>query len=355
MMDVSDGLAIDLSRLARASGVGSGSSLDDVPVAAGATLDDALGGGEDYELLATLAGRRGVEAARRELKEAFGVPLTEIGRDRRGRRVSPRSTPTAPSARWSRPVGTTSDDASRHGAEASGPHDRRLRLGRWRRDPGRPQDVQRARRVRHDGHHRDHRAEHEGRLRLRGDGAAARGRADPRGDDRHRGRRGEDRACWRTAGIVRAVASVVAELAIPHLVVDPVFVSKHGHLLLADDAVDELRSRILPLATLVTPNLPEASGLAGRRRRGEGRHAPGRRRDPGARRRRGPGEGRPPRGLDRGRRPVRVRRCRGVARRRSGSTRRTRTGPVARCRRRSRRTWRWGGSCWTRYAPGRRS
>ena len=64
------------------------------------------------------------------------------------------------------------------------------------------------------------------------------------------------------AGIVRAVASVVAELAIPHLVVDPVFVSKHGHLLLAEDGVAELRSRILPLATLVTPNLPEASGLA---------------------------------------------------------------------------------------------
>jgi hydroxymethylpyrimidine/phosphomethylpyrimidine kinase len=64
------------------------------------------------------------------------------------------------------------------------------------------------------------------------------------------------------AGIVRAVASVVAELAIPHLVVDPVFVSKHGNRLLADDAVEELRSRILPLATLVTPNLPEASGLA---------------------------------------------------------------------------------------------
>jgi hydroxymethylpyrimidine/phosphomethylpyrimidine kinase len=41
-----------------------------------------------------------------------------------------------------------------------------------------------------------------------------------------------------------------------------VFASKHGHLLLAEDGVAELRSRILPLATLVTPNLPEASGLA---------------------------------------------------------------------------------------------
>ena len=49
MIDVSDGLALDLHRLADASGVGF--RLDTVPVAAGATEDEALGGGEDYELL----------------------------------------------------------------------------------------------------------------------------------------------------------------------------------------------------------------------------------------------------------------------------------------------------------------
>jgi thiamine-monophosphate kinase len=49
MIDVSDGLALDLHRLADASGVGF--RLDEVPVAAGATLDEALGGGEDYELV----------------------------------------------------------------------------------------------------------------------------------------------------------------------------------------------------------------------------------------------------------------------------------------------------------------
>ena len=80
MMDVSDGLAIDLSRLTRASHVGAKVVIGDVPVAAGATLDDALGGGEDYELLATLPGDGALEAARGELKEGFGVPLTEIGR-----------------------------------------------------------------------------------------------------------------------------------------------------------------------------------------------------------------------------------------------------------------------------------
>ena len=49
MIDVSDGLALDLHRLADASGVGF--VLDEVPVAAGATLDEALGGGEDFELV----------------------------------------------------------------------------------------------------------------------------------------------------------------------------------------------------------------------------------------------------------------------------------------------------------------
>ena len=66
-----------------------------------------------------------------------------------------------------------------------------------------------------------------------------------------------------SAGIVEAVAEAIEDTRLPHLVVDPVFVSKHGHPLLADDAVGALRRLILPLATLVTPNLPEASGLAG--------------------------------------------------------------------------------------------
>ena len=65
------------------------------------------------------------------------------------------------------------------------------------------------------------------------------------------------------APIVEAVAAAVVETAIPYLVVDPVFVSKHGHVLLAEDAVGALRARIVPLATIVTPNLPEAAGLAG--------------------------------------------------------------------------------------------
>jgi len=63
--------------------------------------------------------------------------------------------------------------------------------------------------------------------------------------------------------IVEAVAEALSQTHIANLVVDPVFVSKHGNALLARDAVTALRERVLPLATLVTPNLPEASELIG--------------------------------------------------------------------------------------------
>jgi hydroxymethylpyrimidine/phosphomethylpyrimidine kinase len=66
-----------------------------------------------------------------------------------------------------------------------------------------------------------------------------------------------------SSAIIEAVADAVGDTGVPNLVVDPVFVSKHGHPLLAEDAVGTLRSRMLPLATVVTPNLPEAAGLAG--------------------------------------------------------------------------------------------
>ena len=64
--------------------------------------------------------------------------------------------------------------------------------------------------------------------------------------------------------IVEAVAAAVARHSIRNLVVDPVMVSKGGARLLRDDAVEALRSRLLPLAAIVTPNLPEAAVLLGR-------------------------------------------------------------------------------------------
>jgi hydroxymethylpyrimidine/phosphomethylpyrimidine kinase len=65
--------------------------------------------------------------------------------------------------------------------------------------------------------------------------------------------------------IIEAVAAAIAEHRIRNLVVDPVMVAKGGAKLLRDDAVDALRQRLLPLAAVVTPNLPEAEVLLGRR------------------------------------------------------------------------------------------
>ncbi len=66
-----------------------------------------------------------------------------------------------------------------------------------------------------------------------------------------------------SAELVATVAAVVRDAGIAPLVVDPVFVSKHGDTLLADDAVGALRHELLPLATVVTPNLAEAARLVG--------------------------------------------------------------------------------------------
>jgi hydroxymethylpyrimidine/phosphomethylpyrimidine kinase len=66
-----------------------------------------------------------------------------------------------------------------------------------------------------------------------------------------------------TAAVVRAVAAVLAQRRPPHLVLDPVMVATSGRRLLALDAVRALRDELLPLAHLVTPNLPEAAALLG--------------------------------------------------------------------------------------------
>ena len=66
------------------------------------------------------------------------------------------------------------------------------------------------------------------------------------------------------AEIAGAVAETLARRALPNLVVDPVMVSKSGARLLDEEAVGVLRARLLPLALLVTPNLPEAAVLSGR-------------------------------------------------------------------------------------------
>jgi thiamine-monophosphate kinase len=70
-MDLSDGLSLDLARLCRASGLGA--EIAAPPVWRGATLAQALHGGEDYELLFTAPPRAPVPIA------FEGIPLTRIG------------------------------------------------------------------------------------------------------------------------------------------------------------------------------------------------------------------------------------------------------------------------------------
>jgi hydroxymethylpyrimidine/phosphomethylpyrimidine kinase len=67
-----------------------------------------------------------------------------------------------------------------------------------------------------------------------------------------------------SAEIIAAVAERIRHWRINRLVVDPVMVAKSGDRLLREDAVHALIRELLPLATVVTPNLPEAEVLVGR-------------------------------------------------------------------------------------------
>ena len=66
-----------------------------------------------------------------------------------------------------------------------------------------------------------------------------------------------------TPEITTAVAAALRRWKPRHVVLDPVMVAKSGDKLLQDEAVAALRDQLLPLATLVTPNLPEAALLLG--------------------------------------------------------------------------------------------
>ena len=67
------------------------------------------------------------------------------------------------------------------------------------------------------------------------------------------------------AEIVRVVAERVRQHRLPNLVVDPVLAAKSGDPLLREDALSILRAELLPLCTVVSPNIPEAEALVGRR------------------------------------------------------------------------------------------
>ena len=66
-----------------------------------------------------------------------------------------------------------------------------------------------------------------------------------------------------TADIARAVAASLRRADAPNIVLDPVMIAKSGHPLLDATAVAALREELVPLATVITPNLPEAGVLLG--------------------------------------------------------------------------------------------
>lgn len=66
------------------------------------------------------------------------------------------------------------------------------------------------------------------------------------------------------AGVINAVADALEAHGSPPLVLDPVMIATSGARLLEADALDALRTRLLPGAAVITPNLPEAEFLLGR-------------------------------------------------------------------------------------------
>src|SRR4051794_20755945 len=61
--------------------------------------------------------------------------------------------------------------------------------------------------------------------------------------------------------VIGAIAASLAKWRPRHVVVDPVMVATSGDRLLRADAVEALRTKLIPLASLITPNLPEAAAL----------------------------------------------------------------------------------------------
>lgn len=66
-----------------------------------------------------------------------------------------------------------------------------------------------------------------------------------------------------SAVLIDAIATSLMPLAVQNLVIDPVMVSTSGSRLLDEDAVKALCSQLLPMATVITPNIPEAEALTG--------------------------------------------------------------------------------------------
>ena len=72
-----------------------------------------------------------------------------------------------------------------------------------------------------------------------------------------------------SAEVVRIVAEKIKKYAVRNVVLDPVMVSTSGHRLIEESAVEVIKEELLPLARVVTPNVPEAEILIGRAISGE--------------------------------------------------------------------------------------
>jgi thiamine-monophosphate kinase len=99
MMDLSDGLGADLPRLARASRVGFAIETEKLPLTRGATIDNAISEGEDYELLFAISPRERTRLEREWRKKFPKVLLTRIGR------LNPNSESASGGRNWKLPGG----------------------------------------------------------------------------------------------------------------------------------------------------------------------------------------------------------------------------------------------------------
>ena len=67
-----------------------------------------------------------------------------------------------------------------------------------------------------------------------------------------------------SAALISMIAEKLTFYKAPHIVLDPVMVATSGAKLISEDAVDALRTKLIPIAEVITPNIPEAEVLTGR-------------------------------------------------------------------------------------------
>lgn len=65
------------------------------------------------------------------------------------------------------------------------------------------------------------------------------------------------------SSIIETVASILQKYSIKKIVLDPVMIATSGDALISDEAIETLKSILLPLASVITPNIPEAERLTG--------------------------------------------------------------------------------------------